>query len=61
MMLRLDAYREEFVKTDGLATIMSVLNGKANFQLQYQLIFCLWFDFLLEVGRMNRQHKIAGT
>lgn len=42
MMLRLDAYRLEFVNTEGLATIMSVLNGKANFQLQYQLIFCLW-------------------
>lgn len=44
MMLRLDAYRLEFVNTEGLATIMSVLNGKANFQLQYQLIFCLWFS-----------------
>jgi V-type H+-transporting ATPase subunit H len=42
MMLRLDEYRHEFVKVDGIASVMSALSGKANFQLQYQLIFCLW-------------------
>ncbi|KAH7728056.1 Vacuolar proton pump subunit H [Aphelenchoides avenae] len=42
MMLRHEEYRREFVKHDGIASIMSALNGKANFQLQYQLIFCLW-------------------
>ncbi|KAI1724110.1 v-ATPase subunit H domain-containing protein [Ditylenchus destructor] len=42
MMLRIDEYREEFIRSDGIANIMSALNGKANFQLQYQLIFCLW-------------------
>jgi len=39
MMLRFEEYRAAFIKTDGVATIMSVLNGKTNFQLQYQLIF----------------------
>jgi len=42
MMLRIDEYRRDFVILDGIASIMSALNGKANFQLQYQLIFCLW-------------------
>jgi V-type H+-transporting ATPase subunit H len=42
MMLRIDEYREEFIRGDGIANIMSTLNGKTNFQLQYQLIFCLW-------------------
>lgn len=45
MMLRHEEYRREFVKHDGIASIMSALNGKANFQLQYQLIFCLWYAF----------------
>uniref|UniRef100_A0AC34GK25 V-type proton ATPase subunit H n=1 Tax=Panagrolaimus sp. ES5 TaxID=591445 RepID=A0AC34GK25_9BILA len=42
MMLRVDEYRVQFVKGDGITSLLSALNGKANFQLQYQLIFCLW-------------------
>ncbi|CAD5229129.1 unnamed protein product [Bursaphelenchus okinawaensis] len=42
MLLRIDEYREEFVKTDGVSYIMSALSGKTNFQLQYQLVFCVW-------------------
>jgi hypothetical protein len=47
MMLRIDEYREEFIRGDGIANIMSALNGKANFQLQYQLVFCLWWVVFL--------------
>uniref|UniRef100_A0A914R5M3 V-type proton ATPase subunit H n=1 Tax=Panagrolaimus davidi TaxID=227884 RepID=A0A914R5M3_9BILA len=42
MMLRVDEYRVQFCKGDGITSLLSALNGKANFQLQYQLIFCLW-------------------
>ncbi|KAF1605735.1 UNVERIFIED_CONTAM: putative V-type proton ATPase subunit H 2, partial [Eudyptes robustus] len=42
MLLRIDEYRKEFVKTDGVSYIMSALSGKTNFQLQYQLVFCVW-------------------
>jgi len=42
MLLRIDGHRQEFVNSNGIGSIMSALNGKANFQLQYQLIFCLW-------------------
>uniref|UniRef100_A0A7E4VL29 V-type proton ATPase subunit H n=1 Tax=Panagrellus redivivus TaxID=6233 RepID=A0A7E4VL29_PANRE len=42
MLLRVDEYRQEFVKNDGITALLSALNGRANFQLQYQLIFCLW-------------------
>lgn len=42
MMLRHDDYRIAFVNVDGISTIVSVLSGKCNFQLQYQLIFCIW-------------------
>merc|ERR1719500_404008 len=42
MMLRLDDYRQAFVAVDGIATVVSVLSGRVNFQIQYQLTFCLW-------------------
>lgn len=42
MMLRIDEYRFAFVNVDGISTLISVLAGKVNYQIQYQLIFCLW-------------------
>lgn len=42
MMLRIDEYRLAFVAVDGISTLLSVLNGRVNFQIQYQLTFCLW-------------------
>jgi V-type H+-transporting ATPase subunit H len=42
MMLRIDQYRIAFVALDGIGAIITVLSGKVNFQIQYQLSFCLW-------------------
>lgn len=42
MMLRVDAYRMAFVEADGISAITQALSGKANFQLQYQLVFAIW-------------------
>nr|CAG4645453.1 EOG090X044C [Lynceus sp. MCZ IZ 141354] len=42
MMLRIEKYREAFAKMDGIPTLINVLSGRLNFQVQYQLIFCLW-------------------
>ena len=42
MMLRVEEYRTTFVAIDGVRHIMNVLSSKTNFQIQYQLIFCLW-------------------
>jgi len=42
MMLRIDDYRQAFVGVDGISTLVSVLSGRVNFQIQYQLTFCLW-------------------
>lgn len=42
MMLRIDEYRFAFVAVDGISTLMNVLLHRVNFQVQYQLIFCLW-------------------
>lgn len=42
MMLRIDDYRLAFINVDGLSTLLSVLSGRVNFQIQYQLVFCIW-------------------
>ncbi|RUS76514.1 hypothetical protein EGW08_015739 [Elysia chlorotica] len=42
MMLRIDTYRIMFVEVDGVSAIVSVLAGSPSFQVQYQLVFCLW-------------------
>jgi len=42
MMLRIEEYRTTFVAIDGIKNIVNVLSNKTNFQIQYQLIFCLW-------------------
>lgn len=55
-MLRIDEYRFAFVSVDGISTLISVLSGRVNFQVQYQLIFCIWvltFNPLL-AEKMNK-------
>lgn len=42
MMLRIDEYRYAFIAVDGVSTLVSVLSGRHNFQIQYQLTFCIW-------------------
>ena len=37
MMLRIDLYRQAFLGVDGVATLVSVLSGRVNFQIQYQV------------------------
>ncbi|XP_037909586.1 V-type proton ATPase subunit H isoform X1 [Hermetia illucens] len=60
MMLRVDEYRLAFVSVDGISTIIDILSSRVNFQVQYQLIFCLWvltFHRLL-AERMNKFNVI---
>ncbi|GFG31769.1 hypothetical protein Cfor_04208 [Coptotermes formosanus] len=60
MMLRIDEYRFAFVAVDGIGTLLAVLKGRVNFQVQYQLIFCLWvltFNPLL-AEKMNKSNII---
>jgi len=42
MMLRVDEYRIAFVAVDGVSTLLNILSSRVNFQIQYQLTFCLW-------------------
>ncbi|XP_017854007.1 V-type proton ATPase subunit H isoform X4 [Drosophila busckii] len=56
MMLRVDEYRFAFVTVDGISTLIRILSTRVNFQVQYQLIFCLWvltFNPLL-AAKMNK-------
>merc|ERR1719295_2137359 len=58
MMLRIDDYRHAFVGVDGIATIVSVLSGRVNFQIQYQLTFCLWV-LSFNVGVATKLNKFG--
>ncbi|GMT33479.1 hypothetical protein PFISCL1PPCAC_24776, partial [Pristionchus fissidentatus] len=52
MMLRTDNYRSAFVALDGVSSIVHALSGKANFQLQYQLVFAIWcLTFNADIAR----------
>jgi len=42
MMLRTESYRLAFAEMGGVGVLTSVLSGRVNFQIQYQLTFCLW-------------------
>ncbi|CAO1364790.1 unnamed protein product [Diamesa tonsa] len=60
MMLRVDDYRFAFVSVDGISTLISILSSRVNFQVQYQLVFCLWvltFNPLL-AEKMNKFNVI---
>nr|AHF70969.1 vacuolar ATP synthase subunit H [Agrotis ipsilon] len=60
MMLRVDAYRFAFLSVDGISTLLTILASRVNFQVQYQLVFCLWvltFNPLL-AEKMNKFNAI---
>ncbi|XP_037132478.1 V-type proton ATPase subunit H isoform X1 [Syngnathus acus] len=42
LMLRINEYRFAWVEADGVNCITAVLSNKCGFQLQYQMIFCVW-------------------
>ncbi|XP_054708081.1 V-type proton ATPase subunit H-like isoform X2 [Uloborus diversus] len=56
MMLRIDEYRLAFVTVDGISKLVTVLAGKGNYQIQYQLIFCIWVMTFNET-LAERMHK----
>ncbi|XP_063227391.1 V-type proton ATPase subunit H isoform X2 [Bacillus rossius redtenbacheri] len=60
MMLRINEYRFAFVAVDGISTLLAILSSRINFQIQYQLVFCLWvltFNPLL-AEKMNKFNVI---
>ncbi|KAL4218423.1 V-type proton ATPase subunit H [Mactra antiquata] len=64
MMLRIDVYRYMFFTVDGVTTIIQVLDSsRMGFQIQYQLIFCLWcLTFRTDlIEGMSKQHSVIPT
>lgn len=62
MMLRMDEYRHAFMSIDGVSTLVSALAGKANFQLQYQLVFCIWcLTFNPSIAERMHRHGVIPT
>ncbi|KAH9402055.1 PREDICTED: V-type proton ATPase subunit H-like [Rhagoletis zephyria] len=64
LMLRIDEYRAQFVRQDGLTAVFGALEARANFQIQYQLIFCVWictfdYDLTLTMNRYNAIPNLA--
>jgi len=62
MMLRIEEYRNEFVHCEGVPSILTALDGRTNFQLQYQLIFCLWcLSFDCKIARYIQSMGVIQT
>jgi len=59
MMLRDEKYRLAFANMGGISTLGTVLSGRINFQIQYQLTFCLWvMTFSPQLVEHMSKHKI---
>ncbi|XP_077989685.1 V-type proton ATPase subunit H-like [Glandiceps talaboti] len=56
MILRDNTYREAFMDTEGLSTLVSVLGSRCGFQIQYQLTFCIWM-LTYHVGLATQVNK----
>ncbi|KAB7503087.1 V-type proton ATPase subunit H [Armadillidium nasatum] len=63
MMLRVEEYRDAFYQLDGVVTIIQVLgSGKHNFQIQYQLTFCLWvMSFSQRIAEKMNKYGVVPT
>lgn len=63
MLLRIEPYRDAFYSLDGVVTIVQVLgSGKHNFQIQYQLTFCLWvLTFNKEIAEKMNKYSVIPT
>lgn len=58
MLLRIRQYRKVFVNLKGIEAISDLLHGKIGYQVQYQLIFCLWI-LTYDVQIVNKISKLS--
>nr|CAG4638370.1 EOG090X044C [Cyclestheria hislopi] len=59
MMLRIEKYRKVFADMDGVGTLATILSGRVNYQIQYQLAFCIWvMTFSPNLVELMNKHKI---
>lgn len=64
LIVRIDAYRDAFIHLNGLNVVFDAIDPKTNFQLLYQLIYCVWicsfdYDLALKMSRYNAIPKMA--
>uniref|UniRef100_A0A3Q3K6W4 ATPase V1 complex subunit H C-terminal domain-containing protein n=1 Tax=Monopterus albus TaxID=43700 RepID=A0A3Q3K6W4_MONAL len=60
LMLRVNEYRFAWVEADGVNCITAVLSNKCGFQLQYQMIFCIWLlAFSPQLCEQLRRYNIV--
>nr|CAG4640767.1 EOG090X044C [Eulimnadia texana] len=59
MMLRIEKYRLAFAEKNGISVIANVLSTRVNFQMQYQLVFCLWvMTFSVPLAEKMSKHSV---
>jgi len=63
MLLKFECYRDVFYSMDGINTIVQVLaSGKHNYQIQYQLTFCLWvMTFNPSIAETMNKYSVIPT
>lgn len=58
--LKKECYREPFFDSNGVKPILDILDKKISFQLQYQLIFCIWnLSFEESVVEKMKDYPVA--
>lgn len=60
LFLRVPHYRMPFIEAKGLKPLTDILAGKTNFQLQYQVGFCLWMlSFESDIVEKMRDYPVV--
>lgn len=60
--LRKEHYRMAFISANGIKPIVDLLDRKITFQLQYQLVFCVWMlSFQREVVEKMKEYPVAAV
>uniref|UniRef100_A0A674BQK7 V-type proton ATPase subunit H n=1 Tax=Salmo trutta TaxID=8032 RepID=A0A674BQK7_SALTR len=60
LMLRVNEYRFAWVEADGVNCITAVLSNKCGFQLQYQMVFCMWLlAFSSQLCEQLRRYNVV--
>ncbi|CAI8018615.1 V-type proton ATPase subunit H [Geodia barretti] len=60
--LRKESYRMAFISANGIKPIVDLLDRRITFQLQYQLVFCVWMlSFQSDVVEKMKEYPMAAV
>jgi V-type H+-transporting ATPase subunit H len=60
--LRKEHYRMSFISANGIKPILDLLDRRITFQLQYQLVFCIWMlSFQSSVVEKMKEYPLAAV